>query len=78
MFFLLASDDAVYFVIDTLTFNELSSLGYLFEWIEGFLTFTTFCIGLAMSGNASSKDQLIKIGGENQFLIYGVQMDFFP
>jgi len=29
---------------------------------------------LAMSGNASGVDQAIKIGGENQFLIYGVQM----
>ena len=78
MFFLLASDDAVYFVIDTLTFNELSSLGHLFEWIEGFLTLLSnpFGIGLAMSGNAASVDQLIKIGGENQFLIYGVQMGF--
>ena len=27
-----------------------------------------------MSGNASGVDQSIKIGGENQFLIYGVQM----
>ena len=77
-FFYLGSDDAVYFVIDTLTFNELSSLGHLFEWIEGFLTLISnpFGIGLAMSGNASSVDQSIKIGGENQFLIYGVQMGF--
>jgi hypothetical protein len=29
-----------------------------------------------MSGNASGVDQSIKIGGENQFLIYGVQMGF--
>jgi hypothetical protein len=35
-----------------------------------------FGIGLAMSGNASGVDQSIKIGGENQFLIYGVQMGF--
>jgi hypothetical protein len=31
-------------------------------------------IGIAMSGNANGVDQAIKIGGENQFLIYGVQM----
>ena len=30
-----------------------------------------------MSGNASGVDQTIKIGGENQFLIYGVQMGVF-
>ena len=33
-------------------------------------------IGLAMSGNANGVDQTLKIGGENQFLIYGVQMGF--
>ena len=27
-----------------------------------------------MSGNAGGVDQSIKIGGENQFLIFGVQM----
>ena len=46
------------------------------EWIEGLLSIyeNPFGIGLAMSGNASGVDQSIKIGGENQFLIYGVQM----
>jgi hypothetical protein len=33
-------------------------------------------IGLAMSGNANGVDQALKISGENQFLIYGVQMGF--
>ena len=65
IFFYFGSDEDIYFVIDTLTFNELSSLGHLFEWIEGFLTLLSnpFGIGLAMSGNASSVDQAIKIGG---------------
>ena len=31
-------------------------------------------VGIAMSGNANGVDQAVKIGGENQFLIYGVQM----
>ena len=31
-------------------------------------------VGIAMSGNANGVDQALKIGGENQFLIYGVQM----
>jgi len=71
-----ASNDFIYFLEDTLSFRELSSLGHLFEWIEGVLTIVEnpFGIGLAMSGNASSVDQSIKIGGENQFLIYGIQM----
>ena len=33
-----------------------------------------FGIGLAMSGNAGGVDQSLKVGGENQFLIIGVQM----
>ena len=31
---------------------------------------------LFRSGNANGVDQALKIGGENQFLIYGVQMGF--
>ena len=31
-------------------------------------------IGLAMSGNAGSVTDELRVGGENQFLIYGVQM----
>jgi hypothetical protein len=31
-------------------------------------------IGLAMSGNAGSVTDELRVGGENQFLIYGVQL----
>jgi hypothetical protein len=31
-------------------------------------------IGLAMSGNAGSVSDALRVGGENQFLIYGVQL----
>ena len=49
---------------------------FLIEWIEGVLSIleNPLGIGLAMSGNASVVDQAIKVGGENQFLIFGVQM----
>ena len=70
------SEEIRYLIIDTLKFENTSSLGHLVEWIEG--TFSIFenplGIGLAMSGNASGVDQAIKVGGENQFLIFGVQM----
>ena len=71
-----SSDEIKYLIIDTLTFQNSSSLGHLVEWIEGVISIyeNPFGIGLAMSGNASGVDQSIKIGGENQFLIYGVQM----
>ena len=71
-----SSDDLRFFIQDTITFQNTSSLGHLIEWIEGLLSIyeNPFGVGLAMSGNASGVDQSIKIGGENQFLIYGVQM----
>ena len=71
-----SENDTRYMIEDTLFFRNSSSLGHLVEWIEGLLTIyeNPFGIGLAMSGNASGVDQSIKIGGENQFLIYGVQM----
>ena len=70
------SDEIRYFIIDTLKFENTSSLGHLVEWIEGILSIfeNPLGIGLAMSGNASGVDQAIKVGGENQFLIFGVQM----
>ena len=76
IFYYSASEDSIYFVIDTFTFNESSSFSHLIEWIQAILTIieNPLGIGLAMSGNASGVDQAIKIGGENQFLIYGVQM----
>mgnify|MGYP001295572130 FL=1 len=70
------SEEIRYLIIDTLTFENTSSLGHLVEWIEGALSIleNPLGIGLAMSGNASGVDQAIKVGGENQFLIFGVQM----
>ena len=69
-------EEIKYFIIDTLKFENTSSLGHLVEWIEGVLSIleNPLGIGLAMSGNASGVDQAIKVGGENQFLIFGVQM----
>ena len=74
--FFYASEETRYLFQDTLTFQNSSSIGHLFEWIQGVLSIyeNPFGVGLAMSGNASGVDQSIKIGGENQFLIYGVQM----
>ena len=71
-----SEEETRYLIQDTLSFQNTSSLGHLVEWIEGILSIyeNPFGVGLAMSGNASGVDQSIKIGGENQFLIYGVQM----
>lgn len=74
--FYFSSEEIRYLIIDTIKFENTSSLGHLIEWIEGALSIleNPLGIGLAMSGNASGVDQAIKVGGENQFLIFGVQM----
>jgi len=71
-----SSKELQYFVIDTLSFQNTSSLGHLLEWLEGVNSMiqNPMGVGIAMSGNANGVDQALKIGGENQFLIYGVQM----
>ena len=73
-----SSKESQYFILDTLNFQNTSSLGHLVEWVEGVNSMiqNPMGIGIAMSGNANGVDQAIKIGGENQFLIYGVQMGF--
>ncbi len=70
-----ASDDFYYFVIDTLTFENTSSVGHVVEWLlalESMIASPTG-IGMAMSGNFGSVEDDLRVGGENQFLIYGVQ-----
>lgn len=71
-----ASDDFYYFVLDTLTFENTSSVGHVVEWILALdsMIGNPFGIGLAMSGNAGSVTDELRVGGENQFLIYGVQL----
>ena len=65
-----------FFVLDTLTFENASSLGHLIEWLEAVESIidSPEGIGLAMSGNGNSVANINRVGGENQFLIFGVQM----
>jgi hypothetical protein len=73
-----ASEDFYYFVIDTLTFQNASSVGHVLEWLTALdsMIENPLGVGLAMSGNSGSVTDEARIGGENQFLIYGVQMGF--
>jgi hypothetical protein len=73
-----ASEDFYFFVVDTITFQNASSVGHLLEWFLALdsMIESPFGIGLAMSGNVGSVTEEVRIGGENQFLIYGVQMGF--
>ena len=71
-----ASEDFYFFVIDTLTFENTSSIGHVVEWLLALdsMVANPLGIGLAMSGNAGSVTDELRVGGENQFLIYGVQL----
>lgn len=73
-----ASEDFYYFVYDTLTFQNESSIGHVLEWVIGLESMISnpFGIGLAMSGNVGSVEEDVRVSGENQFLIYGVQLGF--
>ena len=75
---LFASEDFYYFVIDTLTFQNASSVGHVLEWITAIESMieNPLGVGLAMIGSSGSIDAESKIGGENQYLIYGVQLGF--
>jgi hypothetical protein len=73
-----APKEFYFFVWDTLTFQNPSSAGHLLEWVLSWSSMieNPFGIGLAMSGNMSSVEEDLRLGGENQFLIYGVQLGF--
>jgi len=71
-----ASEDFYYFVIDTLTFENTSSVGHVIEWVLSLESMVNnpLGLGLAMSGNFGSVTDELRVGGENQFLIFGVQL----
>ena len=74
--YLFGSKDLWYFFIDTLTLSDSSSAGHVLEWLIGLESIVTHPegIGLAMSGDAGGVIDDIHVGGENQFIIYGVQL----
>jgi hypothetical protein len=71
-----SSEETKYFILDSITFQNSSSLGHLVKWIQGILSIieTPLGSGLGTSGNSLSVDDQISVGGENQFIIIGVQM----
>jgi hypothetical protein len=73
-----ASEDFYFFVVDTITFQNASSVGHVVEWLVALdsMIANPMGIGLAMSGNVASVTDDLRVGGENQFLIYGVQLGF--
>ena len=71
-----AAEEVLFFVIDTLTFENSSSLTHIVDWLAAVNSIieNPMGIGLAMSGNAGGVETELMVGGENQFLVYGVQM----
>ena len=74
--FLFAEEETLFFIQDTLMLQDSSSVGHVVEWLVALdsMIQNPLGIGLGMSGNAGGVDTIDKVGGENQFLIFGVQM----
>ena len=72
----LAGDNVRNYVVDTITFRQVSSLGHLYEWIQGIQSMLNnpLGIGLGTSGSAKLVEEGDRVGGENQYIVYGVQM----
>lgn len=72
--YLLKDEEILDFIIETLKFTNSSSIGHLLEWIEGINAIISQPLGLGLgtSGRVGGSFNG-NTGGENQFLIIGVQ-----
>jgi O-antigen ligase len=72
--YLLKDEEVLDFVIETVKFTNSSSVGHLLEWIEGInaMMVQPLGLGLGTSGRVGGSFNG-NTGGENQFLIIGVQ-----
>lgn len=73
LFFL--EGDLYDFIMNTITFQNESSLGHVLEWLDGINAMVTqpWGLGLGESGRVSMTNKN-NTGGENQFIIIGVQV----
>jgi hypothetical protein len=73
--YFISQKDIYNFVVETITFTNASSVGHVLEWINGITAMAEKPLGLGLgeSGRVSmfSKENT---GGENQFIITGVQV----
>jgi hypothetical protein len=71
----LLNDRNIYdYIISTVQLSDTSSVGHLLEWLEGIQSIVTSPLGLGLgeSGRVAAAVQE-NVGGENQFIIVGVQ-----
>ncbi|TAH09082.1 MAG: hypothetical protein EAZ13_01920 [Sphingobacteriia bacterium] len=68
-------NDLVDFIVNTITFSNASSMGHVLEWINGIEAIGKHPLGMGLgeSGRLSAFEGL-NTGGENQFIIIGVQL----
>ncbi len=76
LIFVFADEGLRYFIIDTITLSDSSSSGHVIEWLLGLESMISnpLGLGLATSGNGGGVEDAVKVGGENQFIVYGVQL----
>ena len=61
-------------IINSLNFSNPSSVGHLLQWIEGVLAMIDHPLGMGLGGAGRVGGSLSEVvGGENQFIIIGVQ-----
>ncbi len=73
--FFAIENDLIEFVINTITFSNASSVGHIIEWVNGIeaIAKQPLGMGLGESGRLSAFEG-VNTGGENQFIIIGVQL----
>lgn len=63
------------FVMNTVTFNNQSSVGHLVEWLTGIESMIDKPLGLGLGASGGiTANEGDAVGGENQFIIVGVQI----
>ena len=79
VFLIYVRGDVYEFIINTVNFTNSSSLTHIIAWLEGVDTLgaNPWGLGLGTSGNVANTFGE-STGGENQFLIIGVQVGFIP
>ena len=67
--------DLLQFVIDSLRFQNASSIGHLLEWINGLQAMAAHPLGMGLgSSGRVAMETNDHVGGENQLIIIGVQV----
>ena len=67
--------DLLQFTIDTLRFQNASSIGHLLEWVNGLQAMAAHPLGMGLgSSGRVAMETNDHVGGENQLIIIGVQV----